>query len=68
MRENWTYKKLGEVTTTINGLWTGKKPPFINVAVVRNTNFTKDCKLDMTNIAYLDVDQKQYGKAKCLSN
>ena len=64
MRENWTYKKLGEVTTTINGLWTGKKPPFINVAVVRNTNFTKDCKLDMTNIAYLDVEQKQYNSRK----
>ena len=64
MREGWTYKKLGEVTTTINGLWTGKKPPFINVAVVRNTNFTKDCKLDMTNIAYLDVEQKQYNSRK----
>ena len=66
MREGWTYKKLGEVTTTINGLWTGKKPPFINVAVVRNTNFTKDCKLDMTNIAYLDVEQKQYNSRKLL--
>ena len=66
MRENWTYKKLGEVTTTINGLWTGKKPPFINVAVVRNTNFTKDCKLDMTNVAYLDVELKQYNSRKLL--
>ena len=64
MKEGWEYKKLGEVTTAINGLWTGKKPPFINVAVVRNTNFTKDCKLDMTNIAYLDVEQKQYTTRK----
>lgn len=66
MRKGWTYKKLGEVTTTINGLWTGKKPPFINVAVVRNTNFTKDCKLDMTNVAYLDVELKQYNSRKLL--
>lgn len=66
MKQGWTYKKLGEVTTTINGLWTGKKPPFINVAVIRNTNFTKDCKLDMTNVAYLDVEQKQYNSRKLL--
>ena len=66
MKEGWEYKKLGEITTTINGLWTGKKPPFINVAVVRNTNFTKDCKLDMTNVAYLDVEQKQYSTRKLL--
>ena len=66
MREGWTYKKLGEVTTTINGLWTGKKPPFINVAVVRNTNFTKECKLDMTNVAYIDVELKQYNSRKLL--
>lgn len=64
MKEGWEYKKLGEVTSTINGLWTGKKTPFINVAVVRNTNFTKDCKLDMTNVAYLDVEEKQFSTRK----
>ena len=64
MKEGWDYKKLGEVTSTINGLWTGKKPPFINIAVVRNTNFTKDCKLDMTNVAYLDVEEKQFSTRK----
>ena len=64
MKEGWEYKKLGDLTTTINGLWTGKKPPFINIAVVRNTNFTKDCKLDMTNVAYLDVEEKQFRTRK----
>lgn len=64
MKQGWEYKKLGDLTTTINGLWTGKKPPFINVAVVRNTNFTKDCKLDMTNVAYLDVEEKQFQSRK----
>lgn len=66
MRKGWTYKKLGEVTKTINGLWTGKKTPFINVAVIRNTNFTKDCELDMTNVAYIDVEQKQYSTRKLI--
>ena len=42
MKEGWTYKKLGEVCDTINGLWKGKKPPYINVGVIRNANFTKE--------------------------
>ena len=67
MKEGWEYKKLGDITTTINGLWTGKKPPFVTVAVVRNTNFTKDCKLDMSNVAYLDVEEKQYVTRKLKS-
>ena len=35
MRKGWEYKKLGEVCDVINGLWIGKKEPFINVAVIR---------------------------------
>ena len=61
---NWTTILLGDLCFTINGLWKGKKPPFVNVGVIRNANFTKDCKLDYTNIAYLDVEVKQYEKRK----
>ena len=61
---NWTTILLGDLCFTINGLWKGKKPPFVNVGVIRNANFTKDCKLDYTNIAYLDVEVKQYKKRK----
>ena len=64
MPSNWTTILLGDLCFTINGLWKGKKPPFVNVGVVRNANFTKDCKLDYTNIAYLDVEVKQYEKRK----
>ena len=60
MKQGWTYKKLGELVKVINGLWVGKKPPFTNVAVVRNANFTKSCTLDMSNIAYIDVEEKQF--------
>ena len=66
MREGWTYKKLGEITKVINGLWIGKKPPLKTVAVIRNTNFTKDCKLSTTNIAYIDVEEKQFEKRRLL--
>lgn len=64
MKHGWEIKKLGDITTSINGLWTGKKPPLITIAVIRNTNFTKDCKLDTSDIAYIDVEQKQYASRK----
>lgn len=64
MKQGWKIKKLGDITTSINGLWTGKKPPFITIAVIRNTNFTKDCKLDTSDIAYIDVEVKQFANRK----
>ena len=64
MKEGWTYKKLGEVCDTLNGLWKGKKPPFVNVGVIRNANFTKDFTLRFDNIEYLDVEERQYAKRK----
>ena len=64
MKKEWEIKTLGEVCDVINGLWTGKTPPYINVGVIRNTNFTKDCKLNDDDIAYLDVEIKQYQKRK----
>ena len=45
-----------------NGLWKGKKAPYINVGVIRNTNFTKEGTLDDSDIAYLDVEQKMLSK------
>ena len=66
MKHNWEYKKLGDVCDSLTGLWTGKKEPFVNVAVIRNTNFSKDCKLKLDDVAYLDVEQKQYSTRKLL--
>lgn len=56
--------KLDEICSTINGLWTGKKPPFEKVYVIRNTNFTKDCKLNLDNVAELNVEVKQLASRK----
>lgn len=64
MKKNWEIRKLGEICNFGNGLWTGKKPPFQKVSVIRNTNFTKDGKLDDTDIVYLDVEQSQFAKRK----
>lgn len=67
-KSKWEVKKLGEVCDIINGLWKGKKAPFIKVGVIRNTNFTKDCQLDLRDVAYLDVEQKQFQKRKLKKN
>ncbi len=64
MKEGWTYKALGDVCDVINGLWKGKKPPYINVGVIRNANFTKSFTLRYDNIEYLDVEVRQYEKRK----
>jgi len=45
-----------------NGLWKGKKPPFRKVTVIRNTNFTDSGKIDYSNVAVLDVEEKQFEK------
>jgi len=65
-KKGWEIKKLGEVCGFSNGLWTGKKPPFQKVGVIRNTNFTKEGKLDDSDIVYLDVEQTQFAKRKLL--
>ena len=64
MRKGWEYKKLGELCDVINGLWIGKKEPFINVAVIRNTNFSKDCQLNLDKVAFIDVEVKQFASKK----
>ena len=64
MSTEWPNKPLAELCEFSNGLWKGKKPPYIHVGVIRNTNFTADGSLDETDIAYLDVEEKQFAKRK----
>lgn len=64
MSKNWEVKTLDEVCEFGNGLWTGKKPPFLKVGVIRNTNFTRDGRLDDSDIVFLDVEQTQFAKRK----
>ena len=47
---------------TLNGLWTGKKAPFVKAGVIRNTNFTESGRIDYTDVAWLQVEQKQLAK------
>ena len=47
---------------TLNGLWTGKNPPFVQAGVIRNTNFSPSGEIDYSNIAYLQVEANQLTK------
>ncbi|WCT78116.1 restriction endonuclease subunit S [Novosphingobium humi] len=62
----WPTKPLGEVCTFLNGLWTGKKPPFEQAIVFRNTNFRPHGRLDDSDVALLEVETKQLTKRKLL--
>ena len=64
MKQGTTYQKLGDVCDVINGLWKGKKPPYVKVGVIRNANFTKSFTLRYDNIEYLDVEVRQFEKRK----
>jgi|688.fasta_scaffold173701_2 type I restriction enzyme S subunit len=64
MKKGWELTSLIEFCTFSNGLWTGKKPPFQKIGVIRNTNFKKDGNLDDTDIVFIDVEQSQFAKRK----
>ena len=58
----WTITTIKELCENINGLWKGKKEPFVNVGVIRNANFTKDFQLDYSKIEYIDVEQRAFNQ------
>ena len=64
MKTGWKTRTLEDVSQFSNGLWKGEKPPFVNVGVIRNTNFTKEGTLDDSDIAYLDVEAKKLEKRR----
>jgi type I restriction enzyme S subunit len=47
-----------------NGLWTGKKPPLVPCRVVRNTNFTDEGEFDFSNVATIEIEQRQLDKKR----
>jgi len=51
---------------TLNGLWTGKKPPFVTAGVIRNTNFTESGRVDYSDVAWLQVEQKKLAKRQLM--
>lgn len=64
--DGWIPLPLKYICSTISGLWKGKKEPFMNVGVIRNANFTKEFKLNYSNIEYIDVEFRSFEKRHLL--
>jgi len=64
--KGWYNTTLANMCNTTNGLWKGKKPPFVKVGVIRNANFTKYFTLDYSKIEYIDVEQRAFEKKHLL--
>ncbi|RKU31515.1 hypothetical protein C6497_01585 [Candidatus Poribacteria bacterium] len=64
--EHWKVIRLSnqDLFSFENGIWKGKKAPFEECAVVRNTNFTSDGYLDLTDVAVLPIEQRYLDKKK----
>lgn len=58
----WKTKKLSQVCDIQSGLWKGKKEPFSEAYVLRNTNFTPNGKFDYSNVVVLNVETNQLEK------
>ncbi len=59
--EEWEVRPLeNEWIEFKNGLWKGKKEPYVKVQVLRNTNFNNDGTLCFKDVAELDVEQRHF--------
>jgi type I restriction enzyme S subunit len=47
-----------------NGVWTGKKPPLVECAVLRNTNFGEEGTLDYSNVAKISIEERALSRKK----
>jgi len=52
-------KNIGSLVEIQSGLWTGKKPPYKSVKVLRNTDFLGNGYISYENSAEIEVEQKQ---------
>ena len=64
----WSSAPLRELCEFHNGLWTGKKGPFAVARVIRNTNFTAEGRIDLSDVAVLDVEERQLEKRRLQKN
>ncbi len=64
----WSVASLQDLCEFHNGLWKGKKGPLVTARVIRNTNFTADGRIDLSDVAVLDVEQRQLAKRELRKN
>jgi len=54
--QKWPMVELGVIAEFTSGLWKGEKEPYQVIKILRNTNFTKDGRLNLQDIAELPVE------------
>lgn len=64
----WSSMPLRNLCEFHNGLWKGKKGPFETATVIRNTNFTSDGRIDLSDVAVLEVEARQFAKRRLQKN
>lgn len=68
LETSFTQKKVRDLCDTIAGLW--KVPEgvkaVVSCCVIRNTNFTKACRLDLSDVAVLDVEERKLSTRRLL--
>lgn len=64
MSSSWDCVPLRDLCEFHNGLWTGKNGPFETATVIRNTNFTPDGRIDLSDVAILQVEARHLAKRR----
>ena len=64
MSSGWESAPLRGLCEFHNGLWTGKNGPFETATVIRNTNFTPDGRIDLSDVAVLQVEARHLAKRR----
>lgn len=55
----YSLVKISDCVSVASGLWTGAKAPLTVAPVIRNTNFTLTGKLDLSDVARIEVEEQQ---------
>lgn len=64
MSSGWESAPLRGLCEFHNGLWTGKNGPFETATVIRNTNFTPNGRIDLSDVAVLQVEARHLAKRR----
>lgn len=59
MRPGWKTITLNDACIQMNGIWKGAKEPLVPAKVLRTTNFSKDCRIKLDDLAIIDVEKKK---------
>lgn len=59
MSNSWNTTTIKDACEQMNGIWKGAKPPFTTAKILRTTNFSKDCKMKLDDLAIIEVEEKK---------